>query len=273
MNNNKIQLENFMDFNSDTIITIGSRIATDNSNIEKYIQKMKENKEADFIYMHPIDDLSLQDHYSEYIKYEAGSEEAVFALLAFFLIKNAPKEIQEYIDDLDIGYLSGESSVGEEELEDLVAKLQDKKEILLIIGDDITHHKYLQNITKFIRIIDLYTNINVVLLNENTHIDLSLNTIPDEVDEIIPYNGTVVYTVNAKEDVLRGSTSFAMAARIKDGDDVSITYNGISSHKKFQIDSSVRGTIALYPILDIAKEQKILNSYRFKQVKIQRVES
>jgi len=273
MNKNKIQLNNYMDFNSDAIITIGSRITTDDLDVEKYIAKMQNNTETDFIYMHPIDDISLQNKYSEYIKYEAGSEEGVLALLAFFLIKDAPEEIQDYLDDLDIGYLSGESSVGEEELEDLVAKLKDKKEILLLIGDDITHHKYFENITKFIRIIDLYTDINVVLLNENTNINLSLKAIPDDVDNITPYNGTVIYTVNTNEDILKGSASFAMAAKIKDGDNVIIKYEGISSHKKFQVDSSVRGTIALYPILNIEKEQKMLSTYRFKQVKIQRVES
>jgi len=273
MNNNKIQQNNFTDFDCDAIITIGSRITADNSSIGKYIKRMQDTKKADFIYMHPIDDISLQDKYTQYIKYEAGSEEGVFALLSFFLIKNAPQDIQEYIDDLDIGYLSGESSIGEEELEVLVENLKDKKEILLLVGDDITNHKYFENIAKFIRVLDLYTDMNIVLLNENTQIDLSLKSIPDDVDDITTYNGTVIYPINTKDDILKGSASFAMAAKIKDGDIVSITTDTVSVQKKFLIDASVRGTIALYPIIDIEKEQKILMNYRFKQVKIQRVDS
>ena len=273
MNNNKIQTENFMDFNSDAIITIGTRVSTDNPKVQEYISRMITKNECDFIYMHPIDDISLQDKYKQYIKYEAGSEEGVFALLASFLIANAPKEYTEYLEDLDIGYLSGESSVGEEELELLVENLTVKKEITLLIGDDIIGHKSFENISKLIRLIDSYTEINVVLLNSNMKIDLSSKSVPKEISDINTYNGTVVYTVNSTEDILKGSSSFAMAAKIQDGNIVDITYDGSSVRKKFEIDSAVRGTIALYPIISQKDESTMLSGYRFKQVKIQRVES
>jgi NADH-quinone oxidoreductase subunit F len=273
VNNNKIQLENFMDFDSDAVIVIGTRVVTDNLQVETYIKRRIQSDNFDFIYMHPIDDISLHDKYTQYIKYEAGSEEGVFALLASFFISNGSNECLEYLEDLDIGYLSGESSVGEEELELLVEKLESKKEITLIIGSDIREHKYFDNITKLIRLIDLYTEINVVLLNSDIHIDLSLKAIPNDVDDINNYNGTVVYSVASKEDILKGSSSFAMAAKIKDGDIVHIAYDKFSINKKFQIDSSIRGTIALYPIVDPEQEKVMLSGYRFKQVKIQRVES
>ena len=114
---------------------------------------------------------------------------------------------------------------------------------------------------------------NVVLLNEDIHIDLSLKAIPDEVDDINTYNGTVVYTVKSSDNILRGSESFAMAAKIKDGDMVTVTYDSVYTQKQFQIDASVRGTIALYPIVDALQEKKMLSGYRFKQVQIKRVES
>jgi len=272
VNNNKIQLENFMDFDSDAVITIGTRVATDNPKVQAYINRMLKNEGSEFVYMHPIDDVSLQEKYTQYIKYEAGSEEGVLALLALFLITNAPVEYKNYLEDLDIGYLSGESSVGEEELELLAENLANKKEITLIVGDDITGHENFENISKLIRIIDLYTEMNVVLLNSDITIDLSTKSIPAEVDAINTYNGTVVYTVDATENILRGSSSFAMAAKIKDGDTVNITYDTLTIKKKFQVDTSVRGTIALYPIMDAHEEKSILSGYRFKQVKIQRVE-
>ncbi len=273
MNNNKIQLENFMDFDSDAVITIGTRVATDNPKVQSYINKMIKTEGCEFVYMHPIDDVSLQEKYTQYIKYEAGSEEGVLALLALFLITNAPAEYKDYLEDLDIGYLSGESSIGEEELELLVENLVSKKEITLIVGDDITGHENFENISKLIRLIDLYTDMNIVLLNSDITIDLSAKSIPEEIDAINTYNGTVVYTVNATEDILKGSSSFAMAAKIKDGDTVNITYDTSTIKKKFQIDTSVRGTIALYPIVDSDEEKIMLSGYRFKQVKIQRVES
>ena len=272
MNNNKIQLENFMDFDSDAVITIGTRVATDNPKVQSYINKMIKNEGCDFVYMHPIDDVSLQDKYTQYIKYEAGSEEGVLALLSQFLIVNAPVEYKNYLEDLDTGYLSGESSIGEEEFELLAENLANKKEITLIIGDDITGHKNFENISRLIRVIDLYTEMNVVLLNSDIVIDLSVKSVPEDVDTINTYNGTVIYTVNATDNILRGSNSFAMAAKIKDGDTINITYDKFTIKKKFQIDTSVRGTIALYPIVDTEQEKVMLSGYRFKQVKIQRVE-
>ena len=55
MNNNKIQLENFMDFDSDAVITIGTRVATDNPKVQAYINRMLKSNGAEFVYMHPID--------------------------------------------------------------------------------------------------------------------------------------------------------------------------------------------------------------------------
>jgi NADH-quinone oxidoreductase subunit F len=273
VNNNKIQLRNFMDFNSDTIITIGTRVATDKPLVQAYINRMLKNDGCEFIYMHPIDDISLQEKYTQYIKYEAGSEEGLLALLSSFVISNIPSEYKDYFEDLDIGYLSGETSIGEEEFELLLEKIVNKKEITLIIGDDITGHKNFDNISNLIRLIDLHTDINVVLLNADIKIDLSTKITLQEITDIKTYNGTVVYTIDATEDILKGSSSFATAAKIKDGDTINITYDSLTTKKQFVIDSEIRGTIALYPIVENMQENKMLSGYRFKQVKIQRVES
>jgi len=226
--------------------------------------------------MHPIDDISLQDKYSQYIKYEAGSEEGVFALLAFYLIAHSTPEYKKYFKDLDIGYLSGETSVGEEEFEQLVETLEEKKDITLIIGEDIYEHENKKNIINLIRLIDMYTDMNVVLLGATSQIDLSKSIKIVDVSDINTYNGTVIYTVNVSkknpdEDILRGSASFATAAKIQDGDIVDVTYNTTTDRKKFVIDPSIRGTIALFPKVEGEKENQIISGYRFKRVQIQKV--
>lgn len=271
MNSNKIQLENLKDFDSDAVITIGTRVCVDNQSVKTYIDRVQAKHKTDFIYMHPIDDVDLQDKYTQYIKYEAGSEEGVFALLAAFLVKHPTSEYQEYIEDLDIGYLSGETSVGEEEFEQLVERLEDKKNITLIVGEDIYNHEHKSNIINLLRLIDMFTNIHVVLLGEKSEIDLSQKIEPQEISEITTYNGTVIYTVKSDDDILKGSTSFAMAAKIKDGDVVNVIYDGLSEKKEFKIDESIRGTIALYPVIDGKKDNKIVSGYRFKRVQIQKV--
>lgn len=271
MNGNKIQVENFMDFNSDAIISIGTRISLDHPKVKAYIDTMVSNNETEFIYMHPIDDVPLQDKYTQYIKYEAGSEEGVLALLAAFIVKKTPAKYQDYIEDLDVGNLSGESSVGEEEFELLVEKLENKKEVLLLVGDDIYEHSQFENIVNLIRFIDMYSSINVVLLGKEKTVNLDKEIRLEEVSNIHTYNGSVVYITNSTDNILRGSNSFAMAAKIKDADTVNITYDNTTVQKRFEIDSNIRGTIALLPLGNISQEHKKFEGYRFKQVKINKV--
>jgi len=400
--------------NSDAIIMLGTRIARDNPGVKYSVNIATKNKGAEFIYMHPIDDTSLQNKYTQFIKYEAGSEDAVIALLSDFLIQNIPEQYEEYFDELDIGYLSGESSVGEEELELVAKKLTRRKNKTLLIGEDVYAHQNAENIAKFVGLIDRFTDFNVVLIpsstntlgvslicdlddnvsaeeksigynelgdftisdngegdlqipalnqQEGTFVDLSkkvvntnvalafdgyclndivnefidtkvdytveyTSTLPtdkgfknikfdelsngydkyasdirgydlsiqkndpidlelEEVEDINTYNGTVIYRCepvhqfnkNTSEALLlktnnnlRGSAGFAVAAKIKDGDMVDITYNNDTTRKKFKIDSTIKGTIALYPTYDDGLNNSLIpQGYRFKQVKILKV--
>jgi NADH-quinone oxidoreductase subunit F len=265
-----------MDFDSDAVITIGTRVSVDNLSVKTYIDRTLLRNEADFIYMHPIDDISLQNKYSQYIKYEAGSEEGVFALLASYLIVHSTPEYKKYFKNLDIGYLSGETSVGEEEFEQLLETLEDKKNITLIIGEDIYEHPNKKNIINLIRLMDMYADINVVLLGTSSKIDLARSIQLADISTINTYNGTVIYTVNVsskipEENVLKGSSSFATAAKIEDGDTVEVIYESTTERKKFVIDPTIRGTIALFPVVNGEKTNKIVSGYRFKRVQIQKV--
>ena len=110
----------------------------------------------------------------------------------------------------------------------------------------------------------------------------------EEISVINTYNGTVIYRCEPlhqfnsntakslqlqSNDSLRGSTSFATAAKIKDGDIVNVIYNNSITTKKFKIDTTIKGTIALYPTYDNGLSSDLIPSgYRFKQVQIQKVE-
>ena len=397
---------------SDAIIMIGTRISRDNPGVKYSVNIATKKQRAQFIYMHPIDDIALQNKYTQFVKYEASSEEGILALLALYLIKDIPVEFKAYFDDLDIGYLSGETSIGEEELESIVKKLIRRKNKTLVIGEDLYGHQNASNIAKLVGLIDTYTDFDVVLIpsstntlgvslicdldneigskvvgyNEfgdfiisedgtgdlqvpalnqqegtftsidkrvlNTNVALSFNgyclndivnefldhkventidytsTLPlekgfksicfdemkngynkygtdlrgyclesksvsskitlDEVSDINTYNGTVIYrceplhqfnTNTAKSlllqtnDSIRGSMSFANAAKIKDGDTIDITYNGKTTRKTFKNDTTIKGTIALYPTFnDGINSDLISDGYRFKQVQIKKVE-
>jgi len=399
---------------SDAIVMVGTRISRDNPGVKYSVNIACKKNRAQFVYMHPIDDIALQNKYTQFIKYEAGSEEGVIALLASFLIQNIPEELKSYFDDLDIGYLSGESSVGEEELELLVTRFKTKKNKTLIIGEDLYGHPQASNIAKIVGLIDRCTDFEVVLIpsatntlgvslictldevvgskvvgyNElgnftisdngsgdlqvpalnqqegtfvsvdkkviNTNValgfdgyclndilnefleytkeytidytsqlpinkgfkdisfdnlgngydkygkdlrgyslasndNLEVNLIElDEISDINTYNGTVIYRCEPlhhfnkntakslqlqSNNGLRGSSSFATAAKIKNGDIINIIYGGKTMMKKFKLDSTIKGTIALYPTYDDGlTDDKVPSGYRFKQVKIEKVE-
>ena len=399
---------------SDSIIMIGTRISRDNPAVKYSANIAVKKRRANFIYMHPIDDLNLQNKYNQFVKYEAGSEEGVIALLASYLIKDIPAQYEEYFDELDIGNLSGDCSVGEEEFEDIVKKLIRSKNKTLVIGEDIYAHKKAKNIAKLVGLIEKCTDFNVMIipsqtntlgvslicdldekggekvvgynevgdfiisseglgdievpslnqqegtftnidkevLNTNKALDFDgyclndianavlgtnvINTIEytsslpvakgykaidfdslengydkygndrrgyvldeicleaqnieiDEISSIDTYNGTVIYrceplhqfnTNTAKSlklqtnKSLRGSAAFATAAKIKDGDTVNISYNNKTVTKKFKIDTTIKGTIALCPTFDDKLEDGAVTfGYRFKQVQIQKVDA
>jgi NADH-quinone oxidoreductase subunit G len=184
--------------NSDMIILLGSRVRRDNPGLKYSINMAVKSRKAEFVYMHPIDDINLTNKYTQLIKYEVGSEEAVIAMLASYLIKNKPDEYKEYFDDLDIGYLSGESSVGEEELELIQNKLLRRKNKTLIIGTDIYRHPQAQNIAKLVGLIDKYTDFNILLMTTVTNtLGVSLLCDLDEQEEgdTIGYNVSGDFTI------------------------------------------------------------------------------
>lgn len=119
-------------------------------------------------------------------------------------------------------------------------------------------------------------------------LNLGTQIVPlDEVEVLDTYNGTVIYRCEplhqfnpntAKslklqtEKSLRGSNSFATAAKIKDGDQVTITYNGKSVEKKFKVDKNIKGTIAVCPTFDDKLEDGAVTfGYRFKKFKYKRL--
>jgi NADH-quinone oxidoreductase subunit G len=190
---------------SDCIVLIGSRISIDNPGVKYAINRASKRQKAQFIYMHPIDDNVLHDKYTQFIKYEAGSEEGVMALLASYLIENIPTNYKKYFDNLDIGNLSGETSVGEEELELLLKNNKNSKNKTLIIGEDLYAHSRATNIAKLVGLIDKYTEFNIILVPSSTN-TLGVSLICDldkEVGKnIVGYNeiGDFIISSNEKGD-------------------------------------------------------------------------
>jgi len=119
------------------------------------------------------------------------------------------------------------------------------------------------------------------LKNRNVKINFEL----EDVADLPEYNGTVIYHANPvlqfnrytakttelpKENFLRGSSQFAVAAKVKDGDEVIINCNAMSIKRIFKLDEQLKGTVAINPTFDLNISP---NQYRFEKSKIERVQS
>ena len=151
---------------SDVVISFGVWFQDESAESTTLVRKMAEEKKAKFVYMHPIENVTLQPTITQFIKYEVGSEEGVAALLAHTLLedKDLSKDIEDILEDLDIGYLSAESNVGEEELESMYSLMSGKTTTSLIIGSDLYTHPKAGQIAKLIALLEQYAGVNVLCL-------------------------------------------------------------------------------------------------------------
>jgi NADH-quinone oxidoreductase subunit F len=260
---------------SDYVICFGAMLAYDNEEAKEAIVEAIAKKDAEFIYMHPMDDMELKVYYSQFIKYEVGSEEGIATMLVDAFVKSSNDRIQSFIDELDIGYISAESSAGEEEFEQAVEKAQDKTQKTLIVGDDIFTHERSNSIVKLLCVLKKYTQFNVVVLNEKYAplLDECSDESLEEVDDLPSYNGTLIYRhAGEHTDALIGSESFSRVAKVNHGDEVFIQSNGSSIQRLFKVDKNLQGTIALCAINE-SNTHALFEGYRYKQVKIERVDT
>ncbi len=126
---------------SDYIVCLGAMISKDSPKMNDLIIEAIAKNEAEFIYMHPIDDIDLKLYCTQFIKYEVGSEEGVLSLLLEYFTKKRSDDLEEYLSDLDIGYISAESSAGEEEFEEMVERSSNKTTKTIIWGEDLFTHR------------------------------------------------------------------------------------------------------------------------------------
>lgn len=149
---------------SKAVIVLGTKINDDSPTVKYHINMASKWHSARVAYMHPLEDTEIQNIVTQFIKYEAGSEEGVAALLADTLLKEVevPKAIRKFLDDLDIGNLSAETNIGEEELDLLAKSLVKKSGFSLVAGTDLYAHPQAEQIAKLLALLEEYAGFNVV---------------------------------------------------------------------------------------------------------------
>ncbi len=187
---------------SDFLIVVGSFVSSDNPAVRYTLTVSQKRRRSEIINMHPVEDDLLKPVVTKFVKYEVGSEEAVLGMLLDALVDESAKAKigQKWFEELDIGYLSAESSVGEEEIADILARLQRKKRLredrcTLILGEDLYTHPRAENLAKLAGLIDRFTEFEVMIIPPKTN-SLGVALICDLDEEAGEY--TIGY--NAKGD-------------------------------------------------------------------------
>lgn len=252
---------------ADALIVLGTRISTESPELYNALSIASEKNAAKVVYAHPIEDAAMKNVATQFMKYEPGSEEGVIALLAYHLLKDAnlSEDKRAFLGDLDLGYLEAESNIGEEEFEEMTQSFKNSKNKVLIIGDDVIAHERAANIAKLCALIE--KNSEFYFLSSINGVDGEL----EEIEELPEFNGTVIYHSNpleSSDDSLRGSAQFARAAKISNGDFISISFDGQTVNREFKVDNDLKGTIALNPTFDITVDAR---RYKFERSEINKI--
>jgi len=233
---------------ADGIIVIGSMIATDNPAVRYAITTAAKHNGAKIIYAHPIEDVLMQNTITQFLKYEVGTEEGVMALLAKYLLENVELSYEEkaFFDDLDDGYLSAETNIGEEEFTLMMKSLTRTKNRVLVVGNDLIAHKEAQNIAKLAAVIEKYTDISVLVVPRDVNtlgvsLTCKLDNDDNTLENVVGYNDKGSFVISS----LRKADLAAPALNQQEGTFVSIDNRVVPTNSALAFGG--------YELLDLAK--------------------
>jgi len=237
---------------ADAAIIIGSRIATDNPGVRYALTTAARHNGAKIVYAHPIEDALMQNTITQLMKYEAGSEEGVMALLANALLKEieTDEETKAFLNDLDLGYLEAESNVGDDEFVLMNKSFARANNHVLIIGSDVFAHKKAKNIAKLAALIEKYTNFSLLIVPTEVN-TLGTSLICDlDVDEnisnVVGYNASGEFIISS----LKGAHLAIPSLNQQEGSVVSIDNRVLALNVALSFDG--------YNLNDIANELGIV---------------
>lgn len=237
----------FGEYNTGKTLSLANILSLSNEIMAKNILQ------NDYKYISYLSDPILGEE--NHIRCEIGSINYILALLGAFKFKG-----EKYFDDLDIGYLSGESNLGEEEIQVLFDWIDNKDNPLknIIIDSSFYSHKDRDLIFTLLKKFDL----NIILADSN-YIDLNIKYELKEPTEPDVFDGTVVYFYTSKQTTnIRANSSWLAVAKVSDGDLITLKSNdGYCIKATVELDNSIKGTVALMAVDN-------LSGYNFKLVKV-----
>lgn len=248
----------FGEFKNAKTLSLASLLCEQNPQLAELV------KQNEFLYISCFEDKILGAE--NLVRCEIGSASYVLALLCKHSLDAAKfdEQTREYFDELDEGYLSGECNVGEEEFEQIAEFLNGCENI--VIDSSFLAHADAKNIFEFLRILGK----NVVLADGEQG-EFKTNGKLTPLKEPESFDGSVVFfmdetdgsNLSGEVKELIGSASFAAAAKVKDGDIVSVQAKGVEAKAKFKLEPQMKGTVALC--------RAKFGGYAFKLAKISKI--
>lgn len=250
--------------NSDFVLSFACSFKDEKEN--ELLEQIKSTN-SKLVFMHPIDNNELKSVYSQFIKYEVGSEEGICAMLLNSFAKNTSSTVSDYMEDLDLGYISAESSAGEEEFEEAFEVYENSTNKTLIVGSDIKNHERYENIVALLSLVKKYSDFNFLVLDKE--IENKINEVNneniEEISELSSYDGTISYFVlnDVYSNDIIASQSFSRIAKVENNDEVYVCFDDKKLKKIFRIDENLSGTVAI--------TNETCDGYNFKKVKLLKV--
>lgn len=149
---------------SDLCISLGSFIFDEMPVLKSQIIHAITTQRTKHICLHPIPDERLKKH--SYIQYEVQTELGVVAMMLASFLKDIANdgELDEFIKNLDMGYLSSESNIGEEEIERLNDVFSSSKSPVIFVGSELYYHPSSRQIATMLGLIEKHTNAKIIAI-------------------------------------------------------------------------------------------------------------
>lgn len=163
-------------------------------------------------------------------KCEIGASSFVLALL----VKLA---CGDEFEDLDEGYLSAESCLGEEEGKEILDFLP--KASFLIFDKSLLLHKDFDNIAFFMGVLCDKFKLKLAISDESVE-EINTSKLSD-LQELDNFDGLVL--CRGGDEFLRCSKQFLQLAKVQNGDEVSIKSANFTTRAKIQCDERLQGTV------------------------------
>lgn len=200
---------------------------------------------AQKIILHPIADTRYDDSTLQ-IQYEIGTELGVATLLVRAILSKAilgfsgekldfATNVLKRFSSFDFGYISSESSLSEEELENIVQSCEEAQKCYIFLGNAFAYHKDKELIYEVLGLLSKVAGIQIItndkaLENLGTKEDLTdlafLDRLESSLEDLPESNGAFVYFTPNALDIgdyrIYATKQFLALAKSKNGDKITL---------------------------------------------------